>query len=73
MQDRDLIVCVLAARAGFATPSEVPSAAAAGLVDSAPDSLLTRLKSFRPPEARWSVLLCNGRSGDLALYCRCAS
>jgi serine/threonine protein kinase/WD40 repeat protein len=44
MQDRDLIVGVLAAQAGFATPSEVLTAAAAGLVDSAPDSLLTRLE-----------------------------
>ena len=35
---------MLAAQAGFATPSEVLSAAAAGLVDSAPDSLLTRLE-----------------------------
>ena len=44
MQDRDLIVGVLAAQAGFASPSEVLTAAAAGLVDSAPDSLLTRLE-----------------------------
>src|SRR5215475_4258653 len=44
MQDRDLIVGVLAAQAGFATPSQVLAAAAAGLVDSAPDSLLTRLE-----------------------------
>ena len=44
MQDRDLIVGVLAAQAGFATPSEVLTAAAAGLVDSVPDSLLTRLE-----------------------------
>src|SRR5215470_12384376 len=44
MQDRDLIVGVLAAQAGFATPSQVLTAAATGLVDSAPDSLLTRLE-----------------------------
>ena len=44
MQDLDLIAGVLAAQAGFATPSEVLSAAAAGLVDSASESLLTRLQ-----------------------------
>ncbi|HET9158916.1 MAG TPA: serine/threonine-protein kinase, partial [Myxococcaceae bacterium] len=44
MQDRDLIVGVLAAQAGFATPSEVLTAAAAALVDSAPEALLTRLE-----------------------------
>ena len=44
MHDRDLIVGVLAAQAGFVTPSEVLTAAAAGLVDSASDSLLTRLE-----------------------------
>ncbi len=44
MQDRDLIVGVLAAQAGFATPAQVLSAAAAGLVDAEPDSLLTRLE-----------------------------
>ena len=44
MHERDLIVGVLAAQAGFVTPSEVLSAAAAGLVDSASDSLLTRLE-----------------------------
>ena len=44
MQDRDLIVGLLAAQAGFATLSEVLTAATAGLVDSAPDSLLTRLE-----------------------------
>ena len=41
--EQDLIVGVLAAQAGFATPSEVLSAAA-GLVDAASDSLLTRLE-----------------------------
>ena len=44
MQERDLIVGVLAAQAGFATPSEVLTAAAAGLVDAGSDSLLTRLE-----------------------------
>ena len=44
MEDRDLIVGVLAAQAGFATPSQVLSAAATALVDFAPDSLLTRLE-----------------------------
>jgi tRNA A-37 threonylcarbamoyl transferase component Bud32 len=44
VQDRDLIVGVLAAQAGFATPSEVLTAAAGGLVDSSPESLLTRLE-----------------------------
>ena len=44
MQDSDLIVGVLAAQAGFATPSQVLTAAAAGLVDSESDSLLTRLE-----------------------------
>jgi len=44
LQERDLIVAVLAAQAGFVTPSEVLAAAAAGLVDAAPDSLLTRLE-----------------------------
>ena len=44
MQDRDLIVGVLAAQAGFVTPSEVLTAAAAGLVDESSDSLLTRLE-----------------------------
>jgi serine/threonine protein kinase/WD40 repeat protein len=44
VQDRDLIVGVLAAQAGFVTPSEVLAAAAAGLVDARPDSLLTRLE-----------------------------
>jgi len=45
LQERDLIVAVLAAQAGFVTPSEVLAAAAAGLVDAAPDSLLTRLET----------------------------
>ena len=45
MRERDLIVAVLAAQAGFVTPSEVLAAAAAGLVDAAPDSLLTRLET----------------------------
>jgi tRNA A-37 threonylcarbamoyl transferase component Bud32 len=44
MQDRDLIVGVLAAQAGFATPSQVLTAAAAALVDAESDSLLTRLE-----------------------------
>jgi tRNA A-37 threonylcarbamoyl transferase component Bud32 len=44
VQDRDLIVGVLAAQAGFVTPSEVLKAAAAGLVDGASGSLLTRLE-----------------------------
>src|ERR1700741_600130 len=44
LQERDLIVAILAAQAGFVTPSEVLAAAAAGLVDSARDSLLTRLE-----------------------------
>src|SRR5712671_2730626 len=39
-----MIVGVLAAQAGFATPAQVLSAAAAGLVDAEPDSLLTRLE-----------------------------
>jgi tRNA A-37 threonylcarbamoyl transferase component Bud32/WD40 repeat protein len=43
VDERDLIVGVLAAQAGFATPSEVLAAAAAGLVDGESDSLLTRL------------------------------
>ena len=43
MQDRDLIVGVLAAQAGFATPAEV-IAAAAGLSDAGSESLLTRLE-----------------------------
>jgi len=44
VQDRDLIVGVLAAQAGFATPAQVLTAAAAALVDAEPDSLLTRLE-----------------------------
>jgi tRNA A-37 threonylcarbamoyl transferase component Bud32/WD40 repeat protein len=43
VNERDLIIGVLAAQAGFATPSEVLAAAAAGLVDGESDSLLTRL------------------------------
>ena len=43
MHERDLIVGVLAAQAGFVTPSEVLTAAAAGLLDGS-DSLLTRLE-----------------------------
>jgi len=43
VDERDLIIGVLAAQAGFATPSEVLAAAAAGLVDGESDSLLTRL------------------------------
>jgi serine/threonine protein kinase/WD40 repeat protein len=45
LQERDLIVAVLAAQTGFVTPSEVLAAAATGLVDGAPDSLLTRLQN----------------------------
>jgi tRNA A-37 threonylcarbamoyl transferase component Bud32/WD40 repeat protein len=45
VQDRDLIVGVLAAQAGFVTPAEVLAAAAAGLVDSKSGSLLNRLES----------------------------
>jgi tRNA A-37 threonylcarbamoyl transferase component Bud32/WD40 repeat protein len=45
LQERDLIVAVLAAQAGFVSPSEVLAAAAAGLVDAGPDSLLTRLQN----------------------------
>jgi serine/threonine protein kinase len=44
MHERDLIVGVLAVQAGFVSPSQVLTLAAAGLVDSAPDSLLTRLE-----------------------------
>ncbi|HET9158917.1 MAG TPA: serine/threonine-protein kinase [Myxococcaceae bacterium] len=44
MHERDLIVGVLAVQAGFASPSQVLTSAAAGLVDAAPDSLLTRLE-----------------------------
>jgi serine/threonine protein kinase/WD40 repeat protein len=43
VDERDLIVGVLAAQAGFATPAEVLAAAAARLVDGESDSLLTRL------------------------------
>src|SRR5215469_10030604 len=42
--ERDLIVGVLAVQAGFVSPSQVLTSAAAGLVDTAPDSLLTRLE-----------------------------
>jgi serine/threonine protein kinase len=45
LRERDLIVAVLAAQAGFVTPLEVLAAAASGLVDGAPDSLLTRLEN----------------------------
>jgi eukaryotic-like serine/threonine-protein kinase len=44
LRERDLIVAVLAAQAGFVTPAEVLAAAASGLVDAGPDSLLTRLE-----------------------------
>jgi tRNA A-37 threonylcarbamoyl transferase component Bud32 len=44
VRDRELIVGVLAAQAGFATPAEVLAAAAAGLLDGEADSLLTRLE-----------------------------
>jgi eukaryotic-like serine/threonine-protein kinase len=43
VDERDLIVGVLAAQAGFATPAQVLAVAAAGLVDGESDSLLTRL------------------------------
>jgi tRNA A-37 threonylcarbamoyl transferase component Bud32 len=43
VQDRDLIVGVLAAQAGFVTPSQVLTAAAAVLIDGS-DSLLARLE-----------------------------
>ena len=43
MHERDLILGVLAVQAGFVTPSEVLTSAAAGLVD-ARESLLTRLE-----------------------------
>jgi serine/threonine protein kinase len=45
LHERDLIVAVLAAQAGFVAPSEVLAVAAAGLVDADPDSLLTRLEN----------------------------
>ena len=44
MQDRDLIVGVLAAQAGFVTPKQVMDAAAARLIGSDPRSLLTHLE-----------------------------
>jgi serine/threonine protein kinase/WD40 repeat protein len=44
VHDRDLIVGVLAAQAGFVTPSQVLTAAAGGLVDPSTESLLTRLE-----------------------------
>jgi len=44
VQDRDLIVGVLAAQAGFVTPAQVLTAAASGLVDAQLDSMLTRLE-----------------------------
>jgi eukaryotic-like serine/threonine-protein kinase len=44
MHGRDLIVGVLAVQAGFVSPSQVLTSAAAGLVDAAPDSLLARLE-----------------------------
>jgi tRNA A-37 threonylcarbamoyl transferase component Bud32/WD40 repeat protein len=44
VHDRDLIVGVVAAQAGFATPSEVLAAAAVGLVNPCAESLLTRLE-----------------------------
>ena len=44
MRERDLIVAVLAAQAGFVTPHEILATAAAGFVDSTSESLLTRLQ-----------------------------
>jgi WD40 repeat protein/tRNA A-37 threonylcarbamoyl transferase component Bud32 len=44
MQDRDLIVGVLATQAGFVTPKQVMEAAAARLIGSDPRSLLTHLE-----------------------------
>src|SRR5229473_2351773 len=44
MQDRDLIVGVLATQAGFVTPKQVMEAAAARLIGSDPRSLLTHLQ-----------------------------
>jgi hypothetical protein len=54
VQERDLIVGVLAAQAGFVTPSEVLTAAAAGLVDAS-DSLLTRLERSGAPRVAASI------------------
>jgi tRNA A-37 threonylcarbamoyl transferase component Bud32 len=44
MQDRDLILGVLATQAGFVTPKQVMEAAAARLIGSDPRSLLTHLE-----------------------------
>src|SRR5262249_33358025 len=44
MQDRDLILGVLATQAGFVTPKQVMEAAAAGLIGSDRRSLLTQLE-----------------------------
>ena len=44
MHERDLIVGVLAIQAGFVSPSQVFASVAAWMVDSTPDSLLTRLQ-----------------------------
>ena len=44
MHERDLIVGVVAVQAGFVSPAQVITLAAAGLADAAPDSLLTRLE-----------------------------
>src|SRR5216683_1693527 len=44
MQDRDLIVGVLATQAGFVTPKQVMEAAASRLIGSDPRSLLTHLE-----------------------------
>ena len=72
MHERDLIVGVLAAQAGFVTPSEVLAAAAAGLVDGASDSLLTRLEQTGAltPENRKLLeevaeTALNARKGDV--------
>jgi serine/threonine protein kinase/WD40 repeat protein len=44
VQERDLIVGVLAAQAGFVTPAEVLTAAASGLIEAGSASLLTQLE-----------------------------
>src|SRR5216684_3168214 len=44
MQDRDLIVGVLATQAGFVTPKQVMEAAAARLIGKDPRSFLTHLE-----------------------------
>jgi hypothetical protein len=57
VQERDLIVGVLAAQAGFVTPAEFLTAVAGGLVEASSDSLLTRLeRSGGLTEARRKML-----------------